>query len=191
MGNQYNHQQNHHWFRLRSIIPMLCLRPPVTRKERLPKCDGNAADEYSSYKEPVSPRVGCMGQVKRSNKVVGFPTHQRCTHSKDNGKKKYFKLQKMFSSKDLVSTSSSRRQMLVGRSRDRFDYEQEDYSSISISISIVDLDPPLPVVKRAPNDGKDGGEVVSLWKRRCGGEVLKGLDVKQRQTPFAQRPASL
>ncbi|XP_010277709.1 PREDICTED: uncharacterized protein LOC104612091 [Nelumbo nucifera] len=161
-------------------MPILCLRPWATTSEKLQKCEDSgtisSCDEYF-YKEPVSPRVGCMGQIKRSNKVVGFPGHSRSNNNNNNGKKKYLKLQKMFSSKDLISTTGSRRQMIVGSSRDKF-VDEEDYRSIKM----VDLDPPLPVIKRVPNaGGEDSNEVVSLWKRRCGGEALKGLEIQKRQ----------
>lgn len=50
-----------------------------------------------------------------------------------------------------------------------------------VSVSIVDLDPPLPVIKRLQKP--EGEEMDSLWKRRSGGVQLKTLHLQHIQHP--------
>ena len=47
-------------------------------------------------------------------------------------------------------------------------------------ISIVDMDPPLPVIKEQKPQGEDAD---SLWKRRSGGVALKTLQLQQIHHP--------
>ncbi|XP_058099687.1 uncharacterized protein LOC131244038 [Magnolia sinica] len=105
-----------------SFRALSCLRP--SGKETVRKCDDGGPFyhpkfNFSDFDEPASPRVGCMGQIKRDK--VGY------TGSKGP---KFFKLKKIFSGKNLSRGISA-----------KFD---GDYGVISI----VELDPPLPVPKR-------------------------------------------
>ncbi|RVX22407.1 hypothetical protein CK203_012622 [Vitis vinifera] len=148
----------------------------------------------SSSNDPLSPRVGCMGQVKRNNRVMGFPASHRFTATatataaaKNANSVKYSKLKKFFSSKNLVATpggsiSGSRRELIVGgrRGSSKIDcHEDENYATV---INVVDLDPPLPVIKRVQQRG-DGGDSESLWKRRSGGVALKTLQLQPLHLP--------
>ncbi|MED6191724.1 hypothetical protein PIB30_003066 [Stylosanthes scabra] len=58
-----------------TFLPMLCSRPSI-KDVSLPrwKNNNNPPSSSSSSNEPLSPRIGCMGQVKRNNKIAGFPS---------------------------------------------------------------------------------------------------------------------
>lgn len=47
-------------------------------------------------------------------------------------------------------------------------------------VSLLELDPPLPVVKQQQQQGNNG-ENMSLWKRRSGGAPLKSLQLQVTQ----------
>ncbi|KAJ4962678.1 hypothetical protein NE237_022617 [Protea cynaroides] len=186
---------------------MLCLRPS-TKEDCLPKWDNSVVpfpgvEKKGTDEEPTSPRVGCMGQIiKRESKVVGFPIHlARCNNSSNSDQKKYFKLNKVFSSKNLNSfllvrnlnttttiNSKSRQMMIKGSSKIKT-FDEMDY----VSICLDDLDPPLPVVKPTPRvSTDDGGDAVSLWKRRRGGDqILKTLQLQQRNPSCVLGPNTL
>ena len=61
-------------------------------------------------------------------------------------------------------------------------HEDENYANV---INVVDLDPPLPVIKRVQQsgDGGGGGDSGSLWKRRSGGVALKTLQLQPLHLP--------
>ncbi|KAM2022187.1 hypothetical protein ACFX16_044120 [Malus domestica] len=200
--NQNLHMHNHQ----RSIfLPMLCSRPSI-KDVRLPK-------SASVKEDALSPIISCMGQVKRSNKVTGFPTplttHRLLTissnpNSKDNisspnnhhhNHLKYSKLKKRFSGKNLnnpnaaaaattttttrnTTTRCSRRQVIVNSKNGGSGPRTNNNGA---NINLVDLDPPLPVIKRVPKKPAEEQEeeVKSLWKRRSGGVELKRLQLKQ------------
>ncbi|XP_057798412.1 uncharacterized protein LOC131014446 [Salvia miltiorrhiza] len=77
--------------------------------------------------EPSSPKVSCMGQVKkRSNRVAPTPNHT------------YSKLKKLFSSKALLPAKTN-------------DFKKDCDAEV---VDVAELDPPLPVLKKeaaAPN----------------------------------------
>ncbi|KAJ4966890.1 hypothetical protein NE237_018739 [Protea cynaroides] len=158
-------------------------RPRTTKDmDCLPKWDNSVVpfsdlDKYGD--DPSSPRVGCMGQIKRDKKVVGFSIHRRCNNNNSNSdKKKYFKLYKVFYSKNLnisISKYLKKRLMIKGDSGNK-SFDERDY----VSIRVVDWDPPLPVVRPAIRLSTDGNDAISLWKRRCGDEDLKALQLQQR-----------
>ena len=58
----------------------------------------------------------------------------------------------------------------------------EDEINYANVINVVDLDPPLPVIKRVQQSG-DGGDSGSLWKRRSGGVALKTLQLQPLHLP--------
>ncbi|XP_042485426.1 uncharacterized protein LOC122065639 [Macadamia integrifolia] len=180
---------------------MLCLKPP-TKDDCLSKWDNSVVpfpNLDNNGDEPKSPRVGCMGQIKRDRRVIGFPIHNRCNNRRStNSDKKYFKLNKVFSGKNLNSflgmnlsstrnSNYSKKEMIKGASRIK-SYDEMDY----VSISVVDLDPPLPVIKPGPRISTDGGDAVCLWKRRCGGDqTLKALQLQQRNPSSVLGPTTL
>ncbi|KAG5250917.1 Lysine-specific demethylase rbr [Salix suchowensis] len=174
MGNGYNHHlrhQNNHLHQKSTFLPMLCSRPAI-KDVTVPKWDDRPMSISSA--DPLSPKIGCMGQVKRNNKIVGFPTPNKLTIAT--------KKTKIFSGKNLTSAAASiatstahrRRKVVVnGASGAKIDDSKES----SVSVSIENMDPPLPVVKRPTKDG----EANSLWKRRSGGLGLKNLQLQEIQ----------
>lgn len=185
MANEYNrfthhhHHYHHHHHHLHThlhinhrgtFLPMLCSRPSI-KDVQVP----NNASSFSS--DSVSPRISCMGQVKRNNKVAGFPITSQTNNNSNNIK--YSKLKKLFSSKNLTAATPTKTATSC-RSRNRrsqVSNVKQDHR-VTTTINLVDLDPPLPVIKRvqkSPQQGEEG----SLWKRRSGGVALEGLQLKQ------------
>ncbi|KAK9271390.1 hypothetical protein L1049_026980 [Liquidambar formosana] len=177
-SRQFRHQKLHE---RSSFLPMLCSKPSI-KDVSLPQWKDRSA---SFSDDPLSPRVGCMGQVKRNNRVVGYPSTTTLhrfpttpTKSQDRSIK-YFKLKKLFSGKNLLTppSTAATNSSCSSRGRQKSDY---DSSENSVSISVVDLDPPLPVPKRPVQQRNDGdSDGINLWKRRSGGLALKSLQVQQ------------
>ncbi|KAL3736645.1 hypothetical protein ACJRO7_025567 [Eucalyptus globulus] len=220
MGNAYrDHHHHHHHHHLQhrnnlhnlqhksSFLPMLCSRPSI-RDVKLPKW--NDKDRSASFSDdPMSPKVGCMGQVKRNNRVVGFPTPNKliaitAKANVNNSLNKYVKLKRLFSSKGLLasattSPAAAAPATAAGCCRGRMQKEsngcagakkkcEKTENFVGSSVSILDMDPPLPVIKKASKPaadggGGDGGGDSSLWKRRLGGAALKGLELQQIHHP--------
>ncbi|KAM1119724.1 hypothetical protein ACFX1X_044350 [Malus domestica] len=156
--NQNLHMHNHQ----RSIfLPMLCSRPSI-KDVRLPK-------SASVKEDALSPIISCMGQVKRSNKVTGFPTplatHRLLTISSNPN------------SKDNISSPNNHHHNHLNKNGGSGPRTNNN----GANINLVDLDPPLPVIKRVPKKPAEEQEeeVKSLWKRRSGGVELKRLQLKQ------------
>ncbi|KAK4276782.1 hypothetical protein QN277_014890 [Acacia crassicarpa] len=188
-----NHRHHHHRFQHQKLhiqerttfLPMLCSRPSI-KDVSLPRWRDPPA---SVSDDPLSPRIGCMGQVKRNNKIVGFPTSHRLTNTSSVSPAafgKYSKLKRLFSGKGLsanpatvaaASTTCGRR--IRACNTDRFRNENE----ASVALSIEKMDPPLPVIKRAPRKSEEENQVDSLWKRRSGGVALKSLQLQQIHHP--------
>ncbi|XVE95393.1 hypothetical protein REPUB_Repub02eG0093300 [Reevesia pubescens] len=176
---------------------MLCSKPSI-KDVTLPKWQDKSA---SFSDDPLSPKIGCMGQVKRNNRIVGFPASHKLTIRTKiscNNSIKYFKLKKLFSGKNLTSspvtstttnstTSCRRKEMLVnGKSQPKNDGGKEN----SASINIENMDPPLPVIKRVPKQG-DKGDGDTLWERRSRGVTLKSLQLQQIQLNRHQEPTTV
>ncbi|KAJ9166599.1 hypothetical protein P3X46_021325 [Hevea brasiliensis] len=188
MGNGYNHHQKLHLHHKSTFLPMLCSRTSI-KDVALPKLEDRSMS-FSS--DPLSPKIGCMGQVKRhNNKIVGFPTSNKITITRSDTSTpvvKYSKLKRIFSAKNSFTattatsvpntTSSCRRRgvILNGVRGPKIDHSKEN----SVYIRIEDMDPPLPVIKKVHKPAADG-EVDTLWKRRSGGAALKNLQLQQIQ----------
>ncbi|KAF2291463.1 hypothetical protein GH714_024454 [Hevea brasiliensis] len=153
---------------------MLCSRPSI-KDVVLPKLEDRS---MSSSADPLSPKIGCMGQVKRhNNKIVGFPTSNKFSITTRNDSTpvvKYSKLRRIFSAKNSFigltmtstpnTTTSCRRRgekIFNGARGPKIDNSKEN----SVSINIEDMDPPLPVIKKVQKPA-DGAEIDTLWKRR-------------------------
>lgn len=95
-----------------------------------------------------------MGQIRRGKAAMS---------SSPVTNHKLFKFRRMLSWR---SSTSPRANARVG----------DDRSSVP-GLNMADLDPPLPVVRRADR----GGNSVSLWRRRCGGQALEGLKLQQQK----------
>ncbi|KAL4273169.1 hypothetical protein GQ457_13G010180 [Hibiscus cannabinus] len=118
--------------------------------------------------------MGCMGQVKRSNRIVGCPVSHKFILTANNNNNnssssgngiKYFKLKKLFSGKNLRGTGCRAK--------------NGDGKENSGSIDIENMDPPLPVTKRFPKRGDHKGDGDTLWERRSRGVALKSLQLQQ------------
>lgn len=204
MGNKsYNHHHLHHHKNASSspptpptstiFLPLLCRVSIKDTVLNLPKCP--------KKDDPSSPKVSCMGQVKRrhNNKLLlPFPTPPTATTA--TAKVKYTKLKKIFSGKSVfltttttssVSCRGTSKDQMIDRRRTRSkcksgDHGHHENGAVVVPLNLAELDPPLPVVKKVqqpPCGGVGGEEGVSLWKRRSGGEGLKGLQIQQFQLP--------
>ncbi|KAA8546354.1 hypothetical protein F0562_002907 [Nyssa sinensis] len=151
---------------------MLCSQSSI-KDVHLPKWQDRSA---SFSDDPSSPKISCMGQIKRNNKVIAYPTSHRFTTTATktiHNNIKYSKLKKLFSGKNLIATtttsSCSRKEMIIN-----------DENHHYIPINVVDMDPPLPVVKRVQDPAAvEGRDDVNLWKRRSSGVALKSLQIQQ------------
>lgn len=128
----------------------------------------------SKKKDPSSPKVGCMGQIKRhnNNKI-------NSTITPTSGKLKYTQLRKMFSGRNLLITTTSNTSAYCKgnnnnkkidttsvRTRTKFHNHSQGNCAVVVPLNLAELDPPLPVVKTRYDLGR--GEKESLWKRRGG-----------------------
>ncbi|KAL8110944.1 hypothetical protein AgCh_026636 [Apium graveolens] len=161
----------------------------------------DVAETSSCHKknEPSSPKVSCMGQIKRhnnNNKNKINPT----THA--TGKIRYTQLKKMFSGRNLLITTNSNTTTCARTcqpkshieeikknyctrpkkeaSHDHHRRTKSDHCGLVVPLNLAELDPPLPVVKLTCHRRDEGG---SLWKRRAGGSPLGGLQIQQIQLP--------
>lgn len=198
--------QRHHIFHRKNIpfLPIFC---------RLSIKDINLNNHHrpkpAAADEPSSPKVSCMGQVKRNNRVTGFPAATATTTAVTTSTHhhKYSKLKKLFSSKTLLppATTSTTTACIVALSaagsrscksssreavclnnlrRLRLRNEDDDRSCEQQHhraklVNVGELDPPLPVVKKEPPPGL-GRDEVNLWKRRFNGVTLKTLQLDQQ-----------
>lgn len=163
---------NNPYHQISFFNPTYCLQP-LTSKELPQKCSKESMS-FSSGRHhltlpsceignnPSSPKVGCMGQIKKDK--VSWPwTNPLTTRSSSNGSKKFLKLGRVFSSRNMISPRVSSEKM-----------EHEAYP-VNTLASVHDMDPPLPVVKYVMKEGNPGD---SLWKRRRGDQNgLEGLQI--------------
>ncbi|KAK1385554.1 cell wall integrity and stress response component 1 [Heracleum sosnowskyi] len=135
--------------------------------------------------DPSSPKVSCMGQIKRHNNTNKINTNTITTR-----KLGYTQLKKIFSSRNiLITTSTTTRNSsnyCKGNKNNRIEggeqYHRRTKSEncgVVVPLNLAELDPPLPVVK-SPRCSREGG---SLWKRRGGGSPLGGLQIQRIQLP--------
>lgn len=186
MGNGYNqhHQQQlYHHIRHGSssfFLPMLCklsIKDVKLPNSKNPSSSANLS--ANNHNEPTSPKVSCMGQVKRNNRVIGFPTPYRPTSTTAitgpvNSKVKYMKLKRLFSGKNFTPGTNA------GGIRKSTKMNDNTSKINVVEVNVSELDPPLPVVKKVnPAPAADGG----LWKRRSGGTALKSLQIQQIHLP--------
>ncbi|XP_011655205.1 uncharacterized protein LOC105435499 [Cucumis sativus] len=213
MGDKYDRFNPQKVTHKHIFLPMLCSKPAI-KDGRPPRCDRDRLD--SSSADPLSPRIGCMGQVKRNNRVAGLPISHRIlittknavlNKNGNNPNVGYFKLKKFFSSKNLLGSPSTNRTGAVSTrsttaisistagvngcgSRRRLAPNSGITGKKSVSengncgsLNVMDLDPPLPVVRRVQKAGEERRETENLWKRRSGGIVLQNLEIQQTHLP--------
>lgn len=205
MGNGYNHHHHHlhergFYSKNNSFLPILC-RVSI-RDVKLKELRRDQSSSFSS-EDPSSPKVSCMGQVKRNTKLIAFPTPYRLTSSgttavvtsrnnASHGNLKYVKLKRFFSGRYLLSsnTSITAGGAAVGSSKgicrngskrsSKINHDDGGNSHVqkqqqqNVEVNLTELDPPLPVVKKVQPPPE-----VSLWKRRSGGMTLKNLQIEQ------------
>uniref|UniRef100_A0A0R0JLF4 Uncharacterized protein n=1 Tax=Glycine max TaxID=3847 RepID=A0A0R0JLF4_SOYBN len=187
MGNE-NHYRHQFYYQKSTFLPMLCSRPSI-KEVTLPRFRDPSA---SSGNDPLSPRISCMGQVKRNNKIAGIPPSHRLTFTTKTNTNtnttsspivKYYKLKKLFSGKNFIistpkpTTATS----TISSCRSR----QQQISDVPKNQKVIEeMDPPLPVVKRV-SPLEESKELDSLWKRRSGmgRPALKSLQLQQIQDP--------
>ncbi|KAG1334677.1 hypothetical protein COCNU_03G007960 [Cocos nucifera] len=127
---------------------------------------------YFATTDPSSPKVGCMGQIKRKNKSSSSISSSSSSSSSPSlsasswdsrSRNKLFELKKAFMVRSIGSQASST-------------VRDDGGGGMPVVVSVADLDPPLPVVRRRPVSDINS---VSLWERRCGGEALRGIQLEQ------------
>lgn len=136
--------------------------------------------------DPSSPKVSCMGQIKRNNN-----NKINSTTTTTPGKLKYAHLKKMFSGRNLlVTTTTNTTTYCKGNkcikkidtsvgTRPKFRNHGHGSGAAVVPLDLAELDPPLPVVK--PPCGRRGE--ASLWKRRGGVAPLESLQIKNIHLP--------
>ncbi|KAF5739692.1 hypothetical protein HS088_TW12G00902 [Tripterygium wilfordii] len=197
MGNGYNrHQTLHH---KTTFLPTLCSRPSIKDVAIIPRWEERSS---SSSNDPLSPKIGCMGQIKRNEKFnLGFHTSRKFVvsdktinnHNNNNSPAKYFKLKKILSGKNYsvntsttTATSTINNDRICRRRGGSFDCGSRprivDGKENSGFVNIVEMDPPLPVIRKMKPTAGGGGEAAeSLWKRRSGGVALQSLRLQEIQ----------
>ncbi|XP_073051709.1 uncharacterized protein [Primulina eburnea] len=139
----------------------------------------NHRKDQTSVEEPASPKVSCIGQVKRNSRVLGHPALSANHHKSTNPRK-------LFSSKTILPTTTN----IGAKSGIRSCRTNAETAIIKLKtngrgegcvkvVDIGDLDPPLPVVHRAAPPLGVGQDEINIWKRRCNGVALKHLQVQQ------------
>ncbi|KAK9134726.1 hypothetical protein Syun_014056 [Stephania yunnanensis] len=181
-----------------SLKQMLCLRSPTLDHHQIKlsnkwedTTDASLRCRQTEYRdEPTSPRVGCMGQMKRKSSN----TNNKIINNKAGTNHKYLRLKSMLSGKNSIvgnsdyyhsnrfnkdgnniSHHSFRRKSCVGDVGSRVSNYKKIDRDDSDAMSVADLDPPLPVNEKQRRSSSDEG--VSLWRRRCGGGDLKSLQL--------------
>ncbi|XP_028775044.1 uncharacterized protein LOC114731948 isoform X1 [Neltuma alba] len=209
---RHDHYHKFHHHQTGRFMPMLCSRPSMLEDVTVPRWRNRTA---SLSDDPLSPRIGCMGQVKRNNKVVGLPTtsqsrgfislNSKCNVSSSTQSRglisltskgnvssstpfsalvKYSKLGKIFYAKNLSTNTPDTAHTATSCGGKRRDLARNDRNrgESCVTVSIEEMDPPLPVVKRAQKSEAERG-AESLWKRRSGGVALRTLQLQHIHHP--------
>ncbi|KAL0391703.1 UNVERIFIED_CONTAM: hypothetical protein Sradi_2393100 [Sesamum radiatum] len=157
MGNGFDHQSIHKHHQKTIFLPLFCRLSIKDIKLNYHRKSPISTDDD----EPSSPKVSCMGQVKRSNRVIGFPT----TNAVTTHPHRYSKLKKLFLAKPLPpattqggtvsgggrsgskSCTSSREVTLSQKNSRRLKLKNDGDQDCVKLVNVGELDPPLPVVK--------------------------------------------
>ncbi|KAK7351151.1 hypothetical protein VNO77_10386 [Canavalia gladiata] len=178
-------KEGHHQHHKSTFLPMLCSRPSI-KGVSIPRLREHSE---SFGNEPFSPRISCMGQVKRNNKIAGIPSSHRLSFSSKSSTTtspsvKYSKLKKLFSGKNFISTPKTTTTISSCGTRRPFVHQNQrcvrNENNTNLCINIENMDPPLPVIKRLPPKLED-----TLWKRRSGttAPALKTLQLQHIHHP--------
>lgn len=215
MGNGYNYSHHLHqqsFYNKNSFLPLLCRVSIKDIKLREYK------DRSSSFSDdPSSPKVSCMGKVKKTNRLIGLSTPYRLTaataatttttaktNTNHQGHIKYTKLRRLFSGKNLTTsvpattttTTKASNNTVYGGGNARSCREIILRKSGSRRSSKINNDD-------GRTDHVNIGELdpplpvikkvqqpceVNLWKRRSGGPALKSLQIEQIHEPRNNHP---
>ncbi|THU49227.1 hypothetical protein C4D60_Mb06t07330 [Musa balbisiana] len=188
-----NHGRRHH-HHISSFNPSWCFRPSPTKdtpKRATPNDRIPTTASFPSLPKQKrlfrlgsmsvalsSPRIGCMGQIKRdrssSRDSTSSSSSSSTSGSSSRGRGKLLKITMTLLRRSWSDPTSS----MVGGAED-------DGGVVGAGVTVADMDPPLPVVRRvAARDELS----VSLWERRSGGGERRQL---QLQLPQQQPPRAL
>ncbi|CAD5177444.1 unnamed protein product [Musa acuminata subsp. malaccensis] len=189
-----NHGRRHH-HHISSFNPSWCFRPSPTKetpKRATPNDRIPTTASFPSLPKQKrlfrlgsmsvalsSPRIGCMGQIKRDRSASRDSTSSSSSSSKTSGS----------SSRErgnlLKITMALLRRSASDPTSSRVGGAEDDGGVVGAGVTVADMDPPLPVVRRvAARDELS----VSLWERRCGGGERRQLKL---QLPQQQPPRAL
>ncbi|GER37781.1 mitochondrial inner membrane translocase complex [Striga asiatica] len=184
MADKYEHHRNIH--NPKSIfLPMFCR---LSIKEV--KLNGHRKI-HAGAGEPSSPKVSCMGQVKR-NPTAAAGHHKHTTPNRNKPGKALLPSTgggAPIPGGGRISQEMNRAARISRRSRVTIDFDRDG------AVDVSKMDPPLPVVRRAAPPPGAGREEVNLWRRRFDGAGggLKRLEIEKIRLPGGgfQPPASL
>lgn len=189
----YNDESIHHDQKGIHFLPVFCRLSIKDVKLNTVPISGAAAD-------PSSPRVSCMGQVKRNNRVTAAPTsitaaahhHHHHKHAKPR-KIQYFSTKTLLPNPATAAPPAARKNgsRSCRSNRDsrrsassRTIYDQDCHKA---AVDISKMDPPLPVVKRAAAPPGNSRDEVNLWRRRFDG-AKKSMQIEPINLPNKRFP---
>ncbi|WOH03491.1 hypothetical protein DCAR_0622889 [Daucus carota subsp. sativus] len=189
MGRTGSYNQIHHHRNLSTSSTTTTNNPTTTFLPLLCRISAKDVADIRRPKknDPSSPKVSCMGQIKRHN-----ITNKNSTDTNTTRKVRYSQLKKIFSGRNILITTTTitnpsttnyckanKSYRIEGGEKHHRRTKSDNYGVLVVPLNLAELDPPLPVVK-SPCCGREGG---SLWKRRGGGGPLGGLQIQQIQLP--------
>ncbi|PWA48900.1 hypothetical protein CTI12_AA486700 [Artemisia annua] len=193
MGNRsYSQQVHHHPNTINTtktsknfFLPTFCglsIKDDIVKPTKLTDLSSSSV---SSSPDPSSPKISCIGQIKKRSNTTSNTNKYQCTNtSKSTTNIIYTKLLKLFSSKSLICAPVDNATISNDGGRSISSRNKRFNRSVTIpissnkkhTISIEELDPPLPVVKLKSQDQEMN---VNLGKRR--GIELKTLQIQPIQ----------
>ncbi|KAL3513582.1 hypothetical protein ACH5RR_026299 [Cinchona calisaya] len=206
MGNGYNHHLQHQsLYKKNSYLPFLC--QVSIKDDKFRDCKDRSASASISN-DPSSPKVSCVGQVKKNNRLIRSSTQYRLTAipatcattttstdaitSKSNktyGLVMYTKIKRLFSGKNLLTsslatTNSTANNAVYGGGNTRSCREMITRRNGSRWSSKINNDNGVDVnISELDPPLPVIKKVhqpceVNLWKRRYGGPALKSLQIE-------------
>ncbi|WOL09444.1 hypothetical protein Cni_G18197 [Canna indica] len=189
-----NHRPRHRRrHRVSSFNPAWCFGPSPTKECSSPKrttsSDRPCSTATSSRPNHMrllrfgsmsaaltSPRIGCLGQIKRnkpSNSSSSSSSYSSSSSSSSSSTTSWSSKSSSLLKFAMGLLRGTRPSSKVGAGND-----QSMVGVISNISFVEEMDPPLPVVRRSV--ARDDN-FASLWERRCGGEANRGLQIQLPQ----------
>lgn len=169
MGTRIYNQNQHKNFQQRHGNPTAS---PSTTKIFLPTlCRLSVKDTIAPHprsicpkkNDPSSPKVSCMGQVKRQHH---HHHHHHLTPSSTTVKPHHNSFSRNNKCVQTMIDHRRRKQLPTKFTNSSSNgHENSKCGAIVPVLNLAELDPPLPVIKRLPPQPSDR-KPVSLWKRR-------------------------